>query len=222
MNKPWKILTSFAPPTKRRLLRRSRNARLLAQALAVVALCAAAEAVRADDVPAFGNWEHYHFSLDPTPIEVRFVHDRGSRDFPALKIPRSYVVYANGAEPSTKGPLPALVETNNVQIAFADPDGKAWSVAIDAHAKEDSPSPRRRRNSAAAASVHRRPKSEYEPKHHRGYSPALSGSPFEPSHLRGLTRHDTVEERVSTTPERGTIYLSRRSATSRATPAISV
>jgi hypothetical protein len=89
---------------------------------------------RADSVPGLGEWEHYHFSLDESPVTVVLVNDSGRRDFPILTVPRSYIYYAEGAPPSTAGPLPDSIETNTLGLAFADPDGEAWSVAIEKYA----------------------------------------------------------------------------------------
>ena len=56
-------------------------------ALVPVIVLLAAPGARADYVPGIGDWEHYHHSLDETPIAVVFVHDFGKRDFPVLTIP---------------------------------------------------------------------------------------------------------------------------------------
>jgi hypothetical protein len=88
---------------------------------------------RADDVPGIGDWPHYHFSLDETPVTVVLVHDSGKRDFPVLTVPRSYIYFAHRAPPSTEGPLPDRIETDQLGLAFTDPDGEAWSAAIQDH-----------------------------------------------------------------------------------------
>jgi hypothetical protein len=100
-------------------------------ALVPVIVPLAAPGARADYVPGIGDWEHYQHSLDETPIAVVFVHDSGKRDFPVLTIPRSYIYFANGVPPSTHGPLPESIETNDLGLAFTEPDGTAWSTAIE-------------------------------------------------------------------------------------------
>lgn len=102
-------------------------------AAVVLFAATAATAVRADDVPGIGDWEHYRFSLDETPITVVFVHESGRRDFPVLTIPRSYIYFENGARPTTEGPLGDHIETDGLGVALADPDGEAWSTAVETY-----------------------------------------------------------------------------------------
>jgi hypothetical protein len=90
----------------------------------------------ADEVPGIGDWAEYHFSLDESPMVVRFVDDSGRTDYPSLTIPRSYVYYAAGA---AAGPLPDAIETRTLRIAFADPDHQAWSVTVDEYRERAGP-----------------------------------------------------------------------------------
>ena len=105
---------------------------ILASAIALLA----APGAHAADVPGIGDWEHYHYSLDETPITVVLIHDSGKRDFPVLIIPRSYVYFANGAPSSSEGALPESLETNDLGLAFTEPDGSAWSTAIKEYMTE--------------------------------------------------------------------------------------
>jgi hypothetical protein len=89
-----------------------------------------------------GAFEHFHYSLDESPVRVVLVNNSGRRDFPILTVPRSYIYYAEGAPPSTAGPLPDSIETSNLGLAFADPDGQAWSVAVEKRAARNSSSSR--------------------------------------------------------------------------------
>ena len=98
-------------------------------------------AARADDVPGIGDWEHYHFSLDEALVRVVFVHDvAGKLNFPLLTLPRSYIYFVNGAPPSTEGPLPERIETNHIGLAFSDPEGDPWSVAVQKYMSENAKS----------------------------------------------------------------------------------
>jgi hypothetical protein len=92
----------------------------------------------ADDVPEIGLWDHYHYSLDDQPVTVSFRHDSGRRDFPALTIPRSYIYFANRIAPSHEGPIADSIVTDHLGIAFADPDGIAWSTTVQGQAAKRS------------------------------------------------------------------------------------
>jgi hypothetical protein len=102
----------------------------VANAAILALLLGLSHGAHADNIAGIGAWGHYHHSLDPTPITIAFVHEKGRRDFPKLTIPRSFVVYAHKAPPSTKAPLPLRLDTDQVQIAFTDPDGPAWTAAL--------------------------------------------------------------------------------------------
>ncbi len=113
---------------------------------AAAALSLAGGVGRAAEVPGLGTWEHYHFSLDPTPTRINLVHEKDRRDFPALKIPRSYIHFVHRGPPSSKGPLPPVLQTDQIKIAFTDPHGQAWSTSLRAYDAQ----PRTERQSAAS------------------------------------------------------------------------
>jgi hypothetical protein len=130
------------PPMKRagtltRVYRRLGLALVTAAASAVLAgVCA--DSTRADEVPNLGRAEYFHFSLDMTPIRISLVNDVvGKANFPQLVVPRAYVVFVESAPPSSRGPLPPLLKSDDVQLMFVDGSGEAWSVAVAERARRD-------------------------------------------------------------------------------------
>ncbi|MBR1227999.1 MULTISPECIES: hypothetical protein [unclassified Bradyrhizobium] len=92
----------------------------------------------ADEVPNRGRAEYLHFSLDMTPIRISLVNDAvGKANFPDLVVPRAYVVFVESAPPSSKGPLPPLLKSDDVLLMFVGGSGEAWSVAVAAKARRD-------------------------------------------------------------------------------------
>ena len=106
-------------------------------ALRVLASFCAGSA-RADDVPNLGRADYFHFSLDMTPIRISLVNDVvGKANFPDLIVPRAYVVFVNRAPPSSKGPLPSQLSSDEVELVFVDGSGEPWSVAVAERSRRD-------------------------------------------------------------------------------------
>jgi hypothetical protein len=97
-----------------------------------------ADPAYADAVPNLGRGDFLHFSLDMTPIRISLVHGVvGKARFPDLVVPRAYVVFVNRAPNSSEGPLPSQLTSNEVELAFADGTGEAWTVAVAERARRE-------------------------------------------------------------------------------------
>jgi len=80
--------------------------------------------------PAAYSSRIYYYSTDPTPIEVT-VRRLGNPDLSQramLRIPRAYVVFADGYRPHETPTLPDAIETGTLGVALTYPDGMALSV----------------------------------------------------------------------------------------------
>jgi len=73
-----------------------------------------------------------------TPIRISLVNDVvGKANFPDLIVPRAYVVFVNRAPPSSKGPLPSQLSSDEVELVFVDGSGEPWSVAVAERSRRD-------------------------------------------------------------------------------------
>src|SRR5947209_17198121 len=105
---------------------------LISHAYWAVALALAlilGSSARGDDVPGIGRFDFNFFSLDPSPVRVEFKSG-------PISIPRKYLVAVlDGGYSSRNGPLPDVVKADHVIIAFVDPGGEAWTVAMTDEAR---------------------------------------------------------------------------------------
>ncbi|UWU85205.1 hypothetical protein N2605_01735 [Bradyrhizobium yuanmingense] len=107
-------------------------------AAAIVLASYGLDFARADDVPNQVPADYMHFSLDMTPMRISLVNDVvGKANFPDLIVPRAFVVFVNRAPPSSKGPLPSQLSSNEVELVFVDGSGEPWSVAVAERSRRD-------------------------------------------------------------------------------------
>jgi hypothetical protein len=109
---------------------------ILAAAIALAAY--SVDPAHADDVPNRVPADYMHFSLDMTKIRISLVNDAApTANFPDLVVPKAYVVFVDGAPHSSRGPLPPLLKSDDIELMFVDGSGEAWSVAVSERARRD-------------------------------------------------------------------------------------
>jgi hypothetical protein len=122
----------------KRMATKIRAYRCVLLAFAIALVGNSADIAHADNVPAQGSADYLHFSLDMTKIRINLVNGAfPTAKFPDLVVPKAYVIFVDSAPPSSQGPLPPLLKSDNIELMFVDGSGEAWTVAVSERARRD-------------------------------------------------------------------------------------